>query len=188
MNDKANTEGFKGKIHPTSTAATFSVTKGMLFPYSEKVKSIPKKTKGSPDRQTLPDILKGIADLDPETIGKIEQKLRLTFVPETGEAGNVCLADSPEVRDEYKDIFDAKELLDYIYAVLHSPEYLLQYKDLSKIDVVEVRYPDGQYRFWKLASLGAQLRQLHLSESATEKEYSNQTDKILKKLAEIEYR
>ncbi len=183
MSDKANPKDLKNKIRSTQTKATFSVAKEMLPLYKEIGKSI---RKGPNDRQSLTNTWEVIADLDPETIGKIEEELRLTFVPETGEIANVCMANSPEVRDEYKDTFDAKDLLDYIYALLHSPEYRLQYKDLSKIDVIEVPHPNDQNHFWRLASLGAQLRQLQLLESPTEKKYGNETDKILKRIAEIE--
>ena len=186
MVDKADTEGLKDKIRSTSSEATFSVAKGMLCPYSEIEKSPSKTTKGFPDRDTLADTSIGIVDLDPETIGKIEERLNLVFIAETGETANVCLANSPEVRDEYKDTFNVKDLSDYIYAVLHSPEYRLQYKDLSKIDVIKVPYPNGQPHFWRLASLGVELRRLHLSESPSEKEHNNETSKTLNRIAEIE--
>lgn len=67
----------------------------------------------------------------------IDKKLGLPYIPEKEADGNVCVAKSPDVRDEYKDSY-AKNLLDYMYAVLHSPRYLKKYKDLSKIDVVEL--------------------------------------------------
>ncbi len=110
----------------------------------------------------------------------------MTFLPEKEEAGNVCMANSPEVRDDYRDTFNAKHLLNFRYAVLHSPRYLGKYKDLSKIDVVEFHCANKQHVFWKLASLGAQLRQLHLSESPTVKKNSGETTEIMKKIAEIE--
>jgi|SRR5680860_1144679 len=121
--------------------------------------SLSEKSRESTEGHTPLDVLGCITDLGPEAIGKIEEKLRLTFVPEKEEDGNVCMANSPEIRDEYKDTFNAKDLLDYMYAVLHSPRYLEKYKDLSKIDVVEVLCHNDQNGFWKLASLGARLRQ-----------------------------
>lgn len=125
-------------------------------------------------------------DLGPEAIRNIEEKLKLTYVPEKEEIGNVCMANNAEVRNEYKAVFDAKDLLDYRYAALHSPGYYEVYNDLSKIAFLQVPYPDDQNRFWELVALGAQLRQLHLSETKTATKYSNQTDKILKKIAKIE--
>ena len=183
MSDKANPKDLKNKIRLPQTNASFTLAKDMLPLYKEIGKSI---CKGPNDRQSLTNIWEVITDLVPESIGKIEENLRLTFDSETGENANVCMANSAEVRNEYKNSFDAKDLLDYIYAVLHSPEYRLQYKNLSKIDVIEVPHPNDQNRFWRLASFGAQLRQLHLLESPTEKEYGIETDKILKSIAKIE--
>ena len=53
------------------------------------------------------------------------------------------------------------DLLDYIYAVLHSPNYRETYKEFLKIDFPRVPYPDP-HTFWPLVKLGAELRQLHL--------------------------
>lgn len=174
------------KIRPAPIKADFFVAKKILFPYGEIGKSTSKKQKGPTGRQTVLDTLERIADLDPETIRKTEKKLRLTFVPLKEESGNVCMANSPEVRDEYKDTFNAENLWDYMYAVLYSSRYLEKYKDLSKFDVVEVPHPNHQNRFWKLTILGAQLRQLHLLESLTAKIYIDETNEITKKIDEIE--
>lgn len=57
------------------------------------------------------------------------------------------------------------DLLDYIYAVLHSPNYREKYKEFLKIDFPRVPYPDNQDQFWQLVALGGQLRQVHLLKS-----------------------
>jgi predicted helicase len=57
------------------------------------------------------------------------------------------------------------DLLDYIYAVLHSPAYREKYKEFLKIDFPRVPYPTDQAEFWRLVALGGKLRQLHLMES-----------------------
>ena len=54
--------------------------------------------------------------------------------------------------------------MDYIYAVLHSPEYREKYREFLKIDFPRVPYPRDAARFWALAALGAKLRRLHLME------------------------
>ena len=61
--------------------------------------------------------------------------------------------------------FTPLDILDYIYAVLHSPAYRDKYKEFLKIDFPRVPYPTNAASFWKLVELGGQLRQLHLLES-----------------------
>lgn len=53
------------------------------------------------------------------------------------------------------------DLLDYIYAVLHSPHYRETYKEFLKIDFPRVPYPDRK-TFWQKVKLGGELRELHL--------------------------
>ncbi len=57
------------------------------------------------------------------------------------------------------------DILDYIYAVLHSPTYREKYKEFLKIDFPRVPYPKDQDTFWKLVKIGGELRQIHLMES-----------------------
>ncbi len=78
------------------------------------------------------------------------------------------------------------DLLDYIYAVLHSPSYREKYKEFLKVDFPRVPYPDNQERFWKLIEKGSELRGLHLLESSKVNKYitsypqdgSNQVEKV----------
>ena len=66
-------------------------------------------------------------------------------------------------------------ILDYIYAVLHSPSYRERYKEFLKTDFPRVPWPSAsdaspeekeqaRIRFWKLVRLGGELRQYHLME------------------------
>ena len=57
-----------------------------------------------------------------------------------------------------------EDVLDYIYAVLHSPSYRAKYKEFLKIDFPRVPAPT-QAEFDRLVPLGRQLRQLHLMKS-----------------------
>ena len=57
------------------------------------------------------------------------------------------------------------DILDYIYAVLHSPTYREKYKEFLKIDFPRVPYPKDKETFWKLVKLGGEIRELHLLES-----------------------
>ncbi|HNJ67513.1 MAG TPA: hypothetical protein PKW28_16580, partial [Turneriella sp.] len=57
------------------------------------------------------------------------------------------------------------DLLDYIYGVLHSPNYREKYKEFLKIDFPRVPYPESAKEFWVFVELGGELRALHLMES-----------------------
>ncbi|GMU96841.1 type ISP restriction/modification enzyme [Ignavibacterium album] len=57
-----------------------------------------------------------------------------------------------------------EDILDYIYAVLHSPSYREKYKEFLKIDFPRVPYPKDKDIFKKLVALGTELRLLHLLE------------------------
>ena len=81
---------------------------------------------------------------------EIAAGLGLRFVPEKGPG-----------RGEFAPI----DLLDYIYAVLHSPAYREKYKEFLKIDFPRVPYPKDAAQFWQLVTYGGALRALHLMES-----------------------
>lgn len=95
-------------------------------------------------------------NLNPEIIKEIIAKLGLSFVNEKGNNTNTL---SPI------------DLLDYIYAVLHSPTYRETYKEFLKIDFPRIPYPKDRDTFWQLVQLGGQLRQIHLLESPVVEEY-----------------
>ena len=58
-----------------------------------------------------------------------------------------------------------EDLLDYIYAILHSPTYREKYKEFLKIDFPRVPYPKDKKQFKELSALGRKLREIHLLES-----------------------
>lgn len=66
------------------------------------------------------------------------------------------------------------DLLDYIYAVLHSPTYRETYKEFLKTDFPRVPYPKDAPTFWALVALGSELRQIHLMESPKLEKYLTQ--------------
>ncbi len=88
-------------------------------------------------------------NLNPAIVQQIATGLGLNFTPEkTTEANTLAPID----------------LLDYIYAVLHSPTYRETYKEFLKIDFPRVLYPTDATQFWQLVALGGELRQTHLLE------------------------
>ncbi len=58
-----------------------------------------------------------------------------------------------------------EQILDYIYAVLHSPSYREKYREFLKIDFPRVPYPRDRESFLALVAFGGELRSLHLLES-----------------------
>ncbi len=110
----------------------------------------------SNDLQTIKDTAERTPNLDEKIVNKIAKKLKLTFTNEKGKT---------------KNTFAPIDILDYIYAVLHSPAYREKYKEFLKIDFPRVPYPKDQETFWKLVKLGGEIRQIHLLESPKVEEY-----------------
>jgi predicted helicase len=67
-----------------------------------------------------------------------------------------------EEKEETPKTFAPIDVLDYIYAVLHSPTYRETYSEFLKIDFPRVPYPKNADQFRKLSSIGATLRKYHL--------------------------
>ena len=92
-------------------------------------------------------------NLNDNIIGKFSTKTGLQFIeekePPPSERAGGC---------SYAPI----DVLDYIYAVLHSPAYRERYKEFLKIDFPRVPYPQNTGQFWQFVTLGAKLRRLHL--------------------------
>jgi predicted helicase/very-short-patch-repair endonuclease len=72
------------------------------------------------------------------------------------------------------EVFAPIDILDYIYAVLHSPTYREKYKEFLKIDFPRVPYPKDTATFWQLVKLGGEIRQIHLLESPIVEKYITQ--------------
>ena len=77
-------------------------------------------------------------------------------------------------RDTGVTLITPIDILDYIYAVLHSPTYREKYKEFLKIDFPRVPYPKDKNTFWQLVKLGGDIRQIHLLESPTVEKYITQ--------------
>jgi predicted helicase len=108
-----------------------------LYPITKIQQTIEQSTERKPNFNT--EILENIAD-----------KLKLNFTNE---------------KELTKDTFAPIDILDYIYAILHSPNYRYKYKEFLKIDFPSVPYPKDKIKFWELVKLGREIRQIHLLES-----------------------
>ncbi|MBA0882730.1 type ISP restriction/modification enzyme [Flavobacterium undicola] len=151
-------------INYTGTAGQFGA--GLTFPlylYPE-----------TNNQQNLLETTERTPNLNAEIVKQIADGLGLSFTNEKETDSNVCFANSNEVRTEFKQSFTPIDLLDYIYAVLHSPTYREKYKEFLKIDFPRVPYPTDAQTFWQLVKLGGELRQIHLLESPTVEKYITQ--------------
>ena len=70
-----------------------------------------------------------------------------------------------QIEQSLGEQIEPQELFDYIYAVLHSPNYREHYKEFLKIDFPRIPYPVNANEYHRLAKLGAELRKLHLMEN-----------------------
>lgn len=100
-----------------------------------------------------------VPNLNSEILERIAATIGLTFTSEKVETDGR---------------FAPIDILDYIYAVLHSPSYREKYKEFLKIDFPRVPYPRDAATFWELVALGGELRQIHLLESPKVEQFITQ--------------
>src|SRR5690554_6860669 len=110
-------------------------------------------------QQTIEQDSERKPNLNAEIVNQIAENLGLTFTNE---------------KETTENTFAPIDILDYIYAVLHSPTYREKYKEFLKIDFPRVPYPKDQDTFWQLVKLGGEIRQIHLLESPTVEQYITQ--------------
>ncbi len=135
--------------------------------YSKDVISILDRATGFPlylypeanGQQSIGQTTERTPNLNPDIVKQISEKLGLTFTNE---------------KETTPGTFAPIDILDYIYAVLHSPAYREKYKEFLKIDFPRVPYPKDKTTFWQLVKLGGELRQIHLLESPVVEKFITQ--------------
>lgn len=113
----------------------------------------------STDQQSFAQGAVRTPNLNMQIVAQMAAQLELTFTPE---------------KEAQPGTFAPIDILDYIYAVLHSPTYREKYKEFLKIDFPRVPYPSDVATFWQLVRLGGELRQIHLLESPSVERYITQ--------------
>jgi predicted helicase len=91
---------------------------------------------------------------------KRKPNLNIEIVKEISRQTGLSFIEEKENSNETS--FAPIDLLDYVYAILHSPSYRNKYKEFLKIDFPHVPYPQDIKQFRLLTTLGAKLRRLHL--------------------------
>ncbi len=117
-----------------------------LYPETNGQQSIEQDTERTPN-------------LKAEIVNQIAEKLGFTFTNENESTENT---------------FAPIDILDYIYAILHSPTYREKYKDFLKTDFPKIPFPKDSTTFWALVKLGREIRQIHLLESPKVEQYITQ--------------
>ena len=110
--------------------------------------------------------------------GTLETERRVNFDPqiyaEIRERAGLSGVDGDELK-----------VFDYIYGVLHSPDYRATYAQFLKIDFPRIPYPASPEVFAHVAEKGGQLRRLHLMEDAvigaTPYPFSGDGDNVVEK-------
>ena len=116
-------------------------------------------------QQTLDGKTERTPNLNPEIVKQIAEGLGYFFSPEK--------PDYNKQTEETNQLYPI-DILDYIYAVLHSPSYREKYKEFLKIDFPRVPYPTSLSKFQTLTKLGSELRQIHLLESPVVEDFITQ--------------
>ncbi|MCO5945403.1 type ISP restriction/modification enzyme [Mucilaginibacter flavidus] len=87
---------------------------------------------------------------------QVATRLGLTFINPNEATGEVCYANEPGLRLEFRQSFTATDLLYYIYAALQTQTK--QNGGFLKTGVVEIPYPTNVDDFWKMVQTGSRLR------------------------------
>lgn len=111
------------------------------------------------------DVKKNLDTVMLELEGFVVLKFGEATTPSQRSSGHPSKGGEFQEQGFQKMEFAPIDILDYIYAVLHSPTYREKYKEFLKIDFPRVPYPKDKETFWKLVKLGGKIRELHLLES-----------------------
>lgn len=108
--------------------------------------------------------------------GHLDETIRLNFDPKLyAKIREAAGLTGPQVAPDGSDSFrktsgdarpDEVKVFDYIYGVLHAPNYRETYREFLKIDFPRVPFPRDPETFRHVSEKGEALRRLHLMEDA----------------------
>lgn len=111
---------------------------------------------------TLSEYNSGISEeLKAKVANKIAHTFGLTFISdENPSMSSVCFADkNDELRDDFKQVFTAIDILDYMFAVGQSSKGSYDFNEGLTQDFSKIPFPENPIAFWQLVQLGSQIRQ-----------------------------
>ena len=73
-----------------------------------------------------------------------------------------------KINDSIRHDTAPEDIFDYIYGILHSPQYREKYKEFLKVDFPRIPYPKNADEFEHFRSRGNALRELHLMHNVPE--------------------
>lgn len=86
-----------------------------------------------------------------EIIREIEVGIGISFVEESYSDGEVCFANSSEVRSEFRQSFSARDILNYIRAILFNRKEV-------ETSSLKIPYPKDVFDFWRLVEQDGELK------------------------------
>ena len=81
---------------------------------------------------------------------------------------NMCPEVLAKISEAVGEPVTGEEVFDYVYGVLHDPEYRVKYFEFLKIDYPRIPYPRDLAEYRLFAARGARLRRLHLMDETLE--------------------
>ena len=99
----------------------------------------------------------------PEPDAEAQTQPQSSLRPKEVPVGKTSKAktDAADSNAAQPDSFTPETLLDYIYAVLHSPAYRRRYAEFLKSGFPRIPNPENRSEFLRLAAIGSELRQWH---------------------------
>ena len=115
-----------------------------------------------PDQSSLNNGFNRHPNIDPAQLQTLCNQTNLAYRPaaET-EAQGSLKTDTADPNTATAGSFTPETLLDYIYSVLHSPDYRRRYAEFLKTGFPRIPNPENRSQFLRLAAIGSELRQWH---------------------------
>lgn len=86
--------------------------------------------------------------INPRVITYFGSTLGLLYLSENEIIGNVCFANSDEIRSDFKTTFTESDILEYVYGCLQSDGIRVT----KTLDTIQLKFPKNKEEFWQIIS------------------------------------